>query len=87
VLTIEGLAINDKLHPVQEAFMEHDALQCGFCTPGMVMNAYAMLLKNPAPGRKEIIAGMENNLCRCGAHGQIVAAIETASEVMKGEKP
>jgi aerobic-type carbon monoxide dehydrogenase small subunit (CoxS/CutS family) len=85
VLTIEGLEKNGKLHPVQEAFVQHDALQCGFCTPGMIMNAYGLLLKNPAPDRNAIIQGMENNLCRCGAHGQIIEAIASASKVMKGE--
>jgi aerobic-type carbon monoxide dehydrogenase small subunit (CoxS/CutS family) len=85
VLTIEGLVQGDKLHPVQDAFIKHDALQCGFCTPGMIMNAYGLLLKNPSPDRDEIIRGMENNLCRCGAHGQIIEAIETASKAMKGE--
>ena len=85
VLTIEGLAKDDKLHPLQQAFIQHDALQCGFCTPGMIMNAFGILLKNPAPSRKEILQGMENNLCRCGAHGQIIEAIETASKAMKGE--
>jgi aerobic-type carbon monoxide dehydrogenase small subunit (CoxS/CutS family) len=86
VLTIEGLSQNDKLHPLQAAFIDHDALQCGFCTPGMIMNAYGILLKNPAPARKEILQGMENNLCRCGTHGRIIDAIETASKEMKGGK-
>lgn len=85
ILTIEGLAQGDKLHPLQEAFVQHDALQCGFCTPGVIMNAYGLLLKNPTPDRNAIIQGMENNLCRCGAHVQIIEAIETASKVMKGE--
>ncbi len=84
VLTIEGLSPGDKLHPIQQAFVQHDALQCGFCTPGMIMSAYSLLLKSPSPDRNEIIKGMENNLCRCGAHGQIIEAIETASKVMKG---
>jgi carbon-monoxide dehydrogenase small subunit len=84
VLTIEGLEQNDKLHPIQQAFVRHDALQCGFCTPGMIMSAYSLLLKNPSPDRNEIIKGLENNLCRCGAHGQIIEAIESASKVMKG---
>ena len=79
VITIEGLAEGKKLHPVQKAFSEHDALQCGFCTPGMIMNAYAFLLKNPHPNRKEILDGMEDNLCRCGAHNRIVRAIESIS--------
>jgi aerobic-type carbon monoxide dehydrogenase small subunit (CoxS/CutS family) len=85
VLTIEGLSEGDKLHPIQEAFVQHDALQCGFCTPGMIMNAYGLLLKNPTPDRNAIVRGMENNLCRCGAHGQIIEAIASASKVMKGE--
>jgi len=86
VLTIEGLSQNDKLHPLQVAFIDHDALQCGFCTPGMIMNAIGILLKNPAPARKDILQGMENNLCRCGTHGRIMDAIETASKEMKGGK-
>jgi aerobic-type carbon monoxide dehydrogenase small subunit (CoxS/CutS family) len=84
VVTIEGLAINEKLHPVQQAFVEHDALQCGYCTPGMIMNAVGLLKKNPEPTRQEIIEGMEENLCRCGAHTRIIRAIESASKTMKG---
>jgi aerobic-type carbon monoxide dehydrogenase small subunit (CoxS/CutS family) len=80
VTTIEGLAQGDKLHPLQNAFAEHGALQCGFCTPGMIMNAYAMLLKNPKLTREQIIDGMENNLCRCGAHQRIVQAIESVAK-------
>ncbi|NIP25237.1 MAG: 2Fe-2S iron-sulfur cluster binding domain-containing protein [Phycisphaerae bacterium] len=86
VLTIEGLARNGKLHPIQEAFAKHDALQCGFCTPGMILNAYDLLLRNPQPTRKEIIEGMEYNLCRCGAHVRIIQAIESASQEMKGAR-
>jgi aerobic-type carbon monoxide dehydrogenase small subunit (CoxS/CutS family) len=86
VVTIEGLAKNGKLHPVQKAFVEHDALQCGFCTPGMIMNATGLLSKNPAPSVQEIKDGMENNLCRCGAHGRIVEAVQSASKEMKGGK-
>lgn len=82
VITIEGLARNGDLHPLQEAFMEHDALQCGFCTPGMIMNAFALLLQNPKPSRNEIIEGMNENLCRCGAHNRIIQAIEIAAENM-----
>ena len=84
ILTIEGLAIDGKLHPLQEAFVKHDALQCGFCTPGMILNAYSLLLSNPEPSRQEIIAGMEYNLCRCGAHTRIIRAIEEAAQEMKG---
>ncbi len=79
VTTIEGLAKDGKLHPLQEKFMELGAFQCGFCTPGMLMNAYALLLKNPKPTRSEIIEAMDDNLCRCGAYQRIVQAIETAS--------
>jgi aerobic-type carbon monoxide dehydrogenase small subunit (CoxS/CutS family) len=86
VVTIEGLATNDKLHPVQKAFVEHDALQCGFCTPGMIMSATSLLRKNPNPTADEIKAGLEDNLCRCGAHGRIVEAVFTASKEMKGGK-
>ena len=86
VVTIEGLSKNGKLHPLQQAFVEHDALQCGFCTPGMIMNATALLTKNPNPTKQEIIEGMEDNLCRCGAHVRIVEAVKTASDEMKGGK-
>jgi len=85
VVTIEGLAEGEKLHPVQQAFVENDALQCGFCTPGMIMNAVGLLNKNPEPTRQQIIEGMEENLCRCGAHTRIIRAIESASRMMKGE--
>jgi aerobic-type carbon monoxide dehydrogenase small subunit (CoxS/CutS family) len=86
VITIEGLARGGKLHPVQKAFVEHDALQCGYCTPGMIMTAAAMLMKNPALTRQEIIDGLDNNLCRCGAHTRILDAVETAAKEMKGGK-
>ena len=86
VLTIEGLANNGSLHPIQKAFVENDALQCGYCTPGMIMNAYGLLLKNPEPTRKEVIDGMEDNLCRCGAYGRIIEAIQKAGKEMKGVK-
>jgi len=80
VTTIEGLAKNGELHPLQRAFAEHGALQCGYCTPGMIMNAYGLLLEKPEPSREEIVDGMERNLCRCGAHQRIIAAIEDASK-------
>lgn len=86
VVTIEGLAKGGKLHPVQQAFVDHDALQCGFCTPGMVMNAVGLLNKNPKPTHRDIINGMEDNLCRCGAHVRIIQAVETAAVEMKGGK-
>jgi aerobic-type carbon monoxide dehydrogenase small subunit (CoxS/CutS family) len=84
VITIEGLANDGKLHPVQQAFVDHDALQCGYCTPGMIMNAVAFLMKNPKPARAQIIEGMEDNFCRCGAHIRIIKAIETAATKMEG---
>jgi aerobic-type carbon monoxide dehydrogenase small subunit (CoxS/CutS family) len=84
VVTIEGLADGEKLHPVQQAFVNHDALQCGYCTPGMILNAVSLLKNNPSPTRKEIIDGMDGNLCRCGAHTRIIMAIESASKMMKG---
>jgi aerobic-type carbon monoxide dehydrogenase small subunit (CoxS/CutS family) len=86
VLSIEGLARKDSIHPLQDAFMKHDAMQCGYCTPGMIMNAYGLLLKNPEPTRQDIILGMEDNLCRCGAHTRIIDAIESAANEMKGGK-
>ncbi len=84
VTTIEGLEKNGKLHPLQEAFADVGALQCGFCTSGMIMNAYAILLKNPKPARSQILTEMEGNLCRCAAHNRIVQAIERASALAGG---
>ena len=84
VLTIEGLSEGDRLNPIQEAFLKHLAFQCGYCTPGMIMNAYALLLKTPRPTRDQIVQGMEGNLCRCGAHGRIVDAIVEAASASKG---
>ena len=83
IVTIEGLARDGKLHPVQTAFVEHDALQCGFCTPGMILSAFGLLLENPKPTRHQILDHMEDNLCRCGAHLRIVKAIETAAAEMR----
>ena len=84
VVTIEGLACGEKLHPVQKAFMEHDALQCGYCTPGMILQATAFLRQNPEPSALDIMCAMEDNLCRCGAHNRIVQAIQVAASAMKG---
>jgi len=86
VVTIEGLASDGQLHPLQKAFVDHDAMQCGYCTPGMIMNATGLLLKNPSPSMDQIKEGMENNFCRCGAHVRIVEAVHTAAEEMKGGK-
>ncbi len=84
VVTIEGLGANGKLHPVQKAFMEHDALQCGFCTPGMVLTAAALLDKTPKPTREQIVQGMEHNFCRCGTHVRIIEAIQAVAAETKG---
>ena len=79
VTTIEGLAQNGKLHPLQEAFARHDALQCGFCTPGMILVAHEFLRKNPKPSEKDVREALEGNLCRCGAHTRIVRAVMDAA--------
>jgi len=84
VMTIEGLVQNGNLHPLQKAFMENDALQCGFCTPGMILTAYSLLRRNPRPSEAEIREGMEGNLCRCGAHKRIIEAIQAAAKAMTG---
>jgi aerobic-type carbon monoxide dehydrogenase small subunit (CoxS/CutS family) len=84
VVTIEGLSMNNQLHPLQKAFAEHDALQCGYCTSGMIMNAYSLLKKNPKPSISDIVHGMEDNICRCGAHKRIIEAIQTSAKEMKG---
>ena len=86
VVTIEGLEMKGKLHPLQKAFIEHDALQCGYCTPGMIMTATALLMKSPSPTRQEIVDGLEDNLCRCGTHVRIIEAVQTAAKEMKGGK-
>jgi aerobic-type carbon monoxide dehydrogenase small subunit (CoxS/CutS family) len=87
IVTIEGLEKDGKLHPMQQAFVDNDALQCGYCTPGMIMNAVGLLARNPEPTRQEIVDGMEDNLCRCGAHNRIIDAIASASKTMKGVTP
>ena len=84
VTTIEGLETNGKLHPLQQAFIDHGGLQCGFCTPGMIMNAYGLLQQEAQPSREAITQAMERNLCRCAAHQRIVAAIEDASHAKGG---
>ena len=82
VTTIEGLAMQGKLHPLQQAFIDHGAFQCGYCTSGMLMDAYALLRDDPHPTREKIIDRMEHNLCRCGAHQRIVDAIQQAANVI-----
>jgi len=83
ITTIEGLAQGKTLHALQKAFIDHDAFQCGFCTPGMILSAYGLLKENPQPSYSEILQGMEDNLCRCGAHKRIVEAIQAAAKEMK----
>ena len=83
IMTIEGLGQNG-LHAIQHAFLEHHAFQCGYCTPGMILTAYALLLKTPKPTHDEIIRHMDDNLCRCGAHVRIVDAIQDAAGTAKG---
>ncbi|HEY7155047.1 MAG TPA: (2Fe-2S)-binding protein [Gemmataceae bacterium] len=84
VRTIEGLARDGKLHPVQEAFLKADALQCGYCTCGMIMSAVALLGRDARPSREDIVRSMNGNICRCGAYQRILTAIEQAAEAMKG---
>lgn len=82
ITTIEGLAAGDQLHPVQEAFLEAAALQCGYCTPGMIMSAVSLLNRNPHPGESDIVDFMNGNVCRCGTYSRIVTAIQRAAKVL-----
>jgi len=84
IITIEGLADGTKLHPIQEAFIEAGAVQCGFCTPGMVMSTKALLDKNPDPSKKEITTALERNLCRCTGYIKIIDAVNLASQKLRG---
>jgi aerobic-type carbon monoxide dehydrogenase small subunit (CoxS/CutS family) len=84
VVTIEGLAKDGKLHPLQQAFMDHDGMQCGFCTPGMILTGVSLLRLNLQPTEKQILSGLEQNFCRCGAHIRIVRAVQQAAAEMKG---
>jgi aerobic-type carbon monoxide dehydrogenase small subunit (CoxS/CutS family) len=84
VLTIEGLSKGGKLHPIQQAFVDHGALQCGYCTPGMILEAYALLLRKPNPTEAEIADALEGNLCRCGTHTRVIAAVLAAAKALKG---
>ncbi|HXG24305.1 MAG TPA: (2Fe-2S)-binding protein [Chthonomonadales bacterium] len=83
ITTIEGLERNGKLHPLQEAFLEVGAMQCGYCTGGMIMSGVALLRENPNPSREEIVRAMEGNLCRCGTYPRIIAAISKAARAGK----
>jgi aerobic-type carbon monoxide dehydrogenase small subunit (CoxS/CutS family) len=84
VRTIEGLADGDKLHPLQEAFIQADAMQCGFCIPGMIMSALGMLTREPECDREAILRSMNGNICRCGTYQRMVTAVEQAAKAMKG---
>lgn len=83
ITTIEGLATNGQLHPIQEAFWEKHGLQCGYCTPGMIMSAYDLLQKNPNPSEQEVRQGLSGNLCRCTGYHNIVKAVQHAASNMK----
>lgn len=85
VLTIEGMADGEKLHPIQQAFIDAGAVQCGFCIPGMIMSAKALLDKNPNPTEEEVRQGIDHNLCRCTGYEKIVEAILLAADRMRGE--
>jgi aerobic-type carbon monoxide dehydrogenase small subunit (CoxS/CutS family) len=82
IRTIEGLAQGDRLHPLQEAFLEEAAMQCAYCTSGMIMTAASLLHRNPNPSADDISHSMEGNICRCGTHPRIVAAIQRAARVL-----
>jgi hypothetical protein len=82
--TVESLEQNGQLHPVQQAFLDAGAMQCGYCTPGMIMSGVALLAKHPQPTRDEIIDGMNGNICRCGTYPRIIAALQRAAEMQTG---
>jgi aerobic-type carbon monoxide dehydrogenase small subunit (CoxS/CutS family) len=84
VTTIEGLAKGGELHPIQQAFLDHGGYQCGYCTPGMIMNAYGLLLADPGPSREKVVQAMEGNICRCSAYKRILEAIESVSRTAGG---
>lgn len=86
VMTVEGLEKNGKLHPLQEAFLECGAFQCGFCTPGMLMSSYALLTRNPDPTEDEIKLALSGNLCRCTGYTKIIKAVKLAGQKMKEER-
>ncbi len=87
ITTIEGLERDGQLHPLQAAFLEADAMQCGYCTPGMIMNAVALLARNPHPSEQDVVRAMEGNICRCGTYGRILPAIQKAADAQRSAKP
>jgi carbon-monoxide dehydrogenase small subunit len=86
IITIEGLRAGETLHPIQEAFVSHSGMQCGFCTPGMIMSAKALLDSNHDPSEEEIREGIAGNFCRCTGYTKVIESISAAAEAMKGEK-
>jgi aerobic-type carbon monoxide dehydrogenase small subunit (CoxS/CutS family) len=84
IQTIEGVATGDRLHPLQEAFLECGALQCGYCTPGMIMSALGLLAHQPEPSREDVARSLSGNVCRCGTYQRIVSAVEKAARALKG---
>ena len=86
ILTIEGIAVNDELHPLQRNFLSHGAVQCGYCTPGMVISAYALLQENPDPSEEEIKDAIAGNLCRCTGYKQIIEAVKETARTLKQVK-
>ena len=87
ITTIEGLEQNGKLHPVQEAFIEADALQCGYCTPGMILSSVGLLKKTPQPSEPDIRCGLQGNVCRCGTYPRIIVAVQNAAAQMAAGGP
>jgi carbon-monoxide dehydrogenase small subunit len=86
VLTVEGLSGESELHPIQQSFAEQHAVQCGFCTPGILMSTHALLAENPQPGRAEIVKAVAGNLCRCTGYQSIIAGIEDAADKCQENK-
>ncbi len=87
ITTIEGLEKDGQLHPLQQAFIDLDAMQCGYCTPGIIMSGVALLMENPNPSDEQIAEALEGHICRCGVYQRIVAATHRAAEIMKGGTP
>jgi aerobic-type carbon monoxide dehydrogenase small subunit (CoxS/CutS family) len=84
ITTVEGLSASGKLHPVQQAFIDAGAMQCGYCTPGMIMSGVALLQQHPQPTREQVVDGLNGNICRCGTYSRIIAAMQKAGELAKG---